>query len=84
MGGVLFFCLFVKFRVDFFLFSHRLDQQRFEFHERDFSWKKRPRPFAYHGEASTAVSDDTPQFFRREHTQVGTQSILLYFTVYHN
>lgn len=38
---------------------------------RDYSFKKRPRPFAYNGEANTAVSYDTPKFFRGRHTQVG-------------
>ena len=37
---------------------------------KDFSFKKRSRPFAYNGEANTAVSYDTPKFFRGHHTQV--------------
>lgn len=44
--------------------------QRFDGYERNLSWKKRLRPFAYHGEANTAVSHDTPAFFRGRHTQV--------------
>lgn len=45
--------------------------QRFGGHVRDYSFKKRSRPFAYNGEANTAVSYDTPTFFRGLHTQVG-------------
>ncbi len=44
--------------------------QRFGGHVKNFSFKKRSRPFAYHGEANTAVSHDTPSFFRAPHTQV--------------
>ncbi|CAM9476710.1 unnamed protein product [Pylaiella littoralis] len=48
-----------------FMFS-----KRFPGHVKDFSFKKRTRPFAYGGEANTAVSYDTPNFFRTRHTQV--------------
>lgn len=52
-----------------------LSGQRFGGHVKDFSFKKRARPFAYNGEANTAVSYDTPDFFRARHTQVRTCSI---------
>eukprot|EP00903_Cladosiphon_okamuranus_P005641 g5607.t1 len=48
-----------------FMFS-----RKFGGHVKDYSFKKRSRPFAYNGEANTAVSDDTPKFFRGRHTQV--------------
>ena len=49
---------------------------------KDFSFKKRSRPFAYNGEANTAVSHDTPKFFRGFHTQVGRSRSLLTFFVF--
>ncbi|CAN0558338.1 unnamed protein product [Ectocarpus sp. 12 AP-2014] len=43
--------------------------KRFGGHVANYSFKRRPRPFAYNGEANTAVSCDTPKFFRARHTQ---------------
>ncbi|CAM9495845.1 unnamed protein product [Hapterophycus canaliculatus] len=49
--------------------------KRFGGHVKDYSFKKRPRPFTYNGEANTAVSCDTPNFFRARHTQIYGTSI---------
>ncbi|CAN0527623.1 unnamed protein product [Ectocarpus sp. 12 AP-2014] len=43
--------------------------KRFGGHVANYSFRRRPRPFAYNGEANTAVSYDTPKFFRARHTQ---------------
>ncbi|CAM9577900.1 unnamed protein product [Ectocarpus sp. 4 AP-2014] len=47
--------------------------KRFGGHVANYSFRRRPRPFAYNGEANTAVSSDTPKFFRARHTQASEQ-----------